>query len=181
MIEKIQVLISQIENDLKAIATLFSRISPYEKKQPQMLEELIAVGYYLHNLYCAFENIFKNIAQTFENQLEFFQFLSVSYDGTFLFKRKVWIVDTTQWHAQLLKLMILEIRGIRPNIISQESYNCLDEFRRFRHLFRAAYDIELDWERMALVVKKALQLKQIYRKEISLFLQFLNDMQEVAE
>ena len=159
MIEKIQVLISQIENDLKTIATLFSRISPYEKKQPQTLEELIAVGYHLHNLYCAFENIFKNIAQSFENQ----------------------IVDTAQWHAEMLKLMKLEIRGIRPNVISQRAYNCLDELRRFRHLFRAAYDIELDWERMALVVKKALQLKQTYREEINRFLQFLNDMQEVVE
>jgi len=159
MIEKIQVLISQIENDLETIATLFSRISPYEKKQPQTPEELIAVGYYLHNLYCAFENIFKNISQTFENQ----------------------IIDTTQWHAELLKLMKLEIRDIRPNIISQESYNYLDELRRFRHLFRAAYGIELDWERMELVVKKTLQLKEIYRKEISRFLQFLNDMQKAAE
>lgn len=159
MIEKIQVLISQIENDLKTIATLFFRINPYENEQPQTYEELISVGYYLHNLYCAFENIFKNIAQTFENQ----------------------IVDTAQWHAELLKLMKLEIRGIRSNVISQESYNCLDELRRFRHLFRAAYDIELDWERMALVVKKALQLKQTYRKEINRFLQFLNNMQELAK
>ena len=155
MKEEIQILISQIESDLGAIATLFSHISPYENKQPQTSFELIAVGYYLHNLYCAFENIFRNITKTFEKQIS----------------------DS----SQLLRLMKLEIQGIRPSIISKKSYDCLDELRRFRHLFRAAYDIELDWERMALVVKKALQLKQIYTGEINNFLQFLNEILEEFE
>jgi len=77
--------------------------------------------------------------------------------------------------------MKLEIQEIRPNVISKESYDCLNELRRFRHLFRAAYDIELDWERMALVVKKALCLKQIYAEEINNFLQFLNEMLKESE
>ena len=35
----------------------------------------------------------------------------------------------------------------RPALIDDESYDKLHELRRFRHLFRAAYGIELDPER----------------------------------
>ena len=39
-----------------------------DRETPQ--EECIVVGYRLHNLYNAFENIFRNVARAFENTLE---------------------------------------------------------------------------------------------------------------
>jgi len=82
---------------------------------------LINMGYYLHNLYNAFENIFLNIADVFENQIK----------------------ERDRWHYSLQKRMSLDIEGIRPKVISKEASNYLDELRRFRHIFRHSYDSTL--------------------------------------
>ena len=40
------------------------------------------------------------------------------------------------------------IEGVRPALISMESYQYLDEIRGFRHVFRHAYSYGLDDERV---------------------------------
>ena len=55
-------------------------------------EQMIAVAYYLHNLYCAFESIFQRVAEGVENRIS----------------------DRTIWHAELLRRMTLDIEGVRP-------------------------------------------------------------------
>ena len=65
------------------------------------------------------------------------------------------IGDQAGWHVELLRRMTLDIEGFRPPLISQSAYDALDELRRFRHLFRSAYRIHLDPERLALARAKA--------------------------
>jgi hypothetical protein len=48
--------------------------------------------------------------------------------------------------------------------------------RTFRHLFRAAYGIELDPERMALVLHKALALRETFPRQMEDFLAFLGSL-----
>ena len=74
------------------------------------------MGYQLHNLYGAFEQLFKETARFFENR-----------------------VDAGSCRADLLRRMQLEIQGIRPALLSAETASGLDELRRFRHFFRHAY------------------------------------------
>ena len=69
---------------------------------------------------------FQEIAKTFENKVE----------------------DPAKYHRELLKRMYMDIPGIRPKSLSLESYHALDELRGFRHIFRHAYDYELDPERV---------------------------------
>jgi uncharacterized protein YutE (UPF0331/DUF86 family) len=76
----------------------------------------------------------------------------------------------------LLQRMCLDVRPIRPAVISDESYDCLDELRRFRHLFRHAYGVKLDPARLQLVLRKALKLKTLYPSELSRFVSFLEEM-----
>jgi hypothetical protein len=108
----------------------------------------------LHNLYCAFEGIFQRIAGAFGNQIS----------------------DQAGWHADLLRRMTLEIEGLRPRLLSDDAYDALDELRRFRHLFRSAYRLRLDAERLALVHRKARVLDQVYRADIERFLAFLDSL-----
>lgn len=84
-------------------------------------EKTTHLAYLLHNLYCALEDLFQEVAKTFENRIE----------------------DSTKYQRELLKRMRLEIPNIRPRLLSEECYFILDELRGFRHIFRHSYDYEL--------------------------------------
>jgi hypothetical protein len=155
---QIRSLKADITADLKAITEIWVAIDRYGP-MPTGDEQLIVVAYYLHNLYCAFESIFHRIAEVFENQIS----------------------TRTGWHAELLRRMTLDIEGVRPRLLSEEAYDSLDELRRFRHLFRSAYRLHLDAERLALVYKKTQVLKQVYHADIERFLAFLNRLLDIKE
>jgi hypothetical protein len=152
---QIRTLKADIKADLKAIADIYAALNRYSSL-PTGEEQLIAVAYYLHNLYCAFESIFQRVAEVFGNQ----------------------IPDRSGWHADLLRRMTLDIEGLRPRLLSDKVYDTLDELRRFRHLFRSAYRLRLDAERLALVHKKARVLERIYQADLERFLAFLDSLLE---
>ncbi|MEM6835854.1 MAG: hypothetical protein AAF609_03280 [Cyanobacteria bacterium P01_C01_bin.120] len=142
---------ASINADVAEIESLYERLANYAEVLTTS-EQAILVGYYLHNLYNAFENICLNVARAFENQID----------------------DRSQWHAILLKRMTLDIEGLRPRLLSAEVYQCLDELRRFRHVFRNAYAIELDPQRVALVNAQAQRLQKLYPADVEQFKAFLD-------
>lgn len=147
--ERIRVLIAEIDNDLKAMKDIEEQIDElYHSLNGDNIvdRDKAALGYYLHNLYNAAESILKKIAGFFENSIE-----------------------GVGWHTDLLKRMTLEIDEIRPAVISKDSYSLLNELRKFRHLFRHAYDYELRW-------KKLNDLVEEYKREKGNFLQ---DMEKI--
>ena len=155
MDEKYLTLSHRISADLETLDRLWNHLSTAEVPSEKTAEEtLIAIGYRLHNLYTAAENIFQNIAKAFGNQME----------------------DRSAWHAELLDRMRLDLLPLRPAVIDDDAYEKLHELRRFRHLFRAAYGIELDPERMELVLRKALALREVFPRQADEFLAFLRDL-----
>jgi len=150
---QIQTLKAEIAADLKAIAEIYDALTEYDTRLTGD-ERVIVLAYYLHTLYCAFERIFQRVASVFGNQ----------------------IADRSGWHAGLLRRMTLDIDGVRPRLLSDQSYDCLDELRRFRHLFRSAYRMRLDAERLALAYRRARVLERIYRADIEQFLAFLDGL-----
>lgn len=158
MKEEIKLLKSEIIDDLQSIKRIYDKLNREKGTVENTPSEaqLINIGYYLHNLYNAFENIFLNIADVFENQIK----------------------EKSRWHYSLQKRMALNIEDIRPKVISKETSNYLDELRRFRHIFRHSYDYEIDWERLKIVLKKAEKLQRIYQKEIRNFIGFLDKLSE---
>lgn len=156
MSEKLLVLERNIQSDLVIIDGLYTELgeAPLRDDEPQ--EALIVTAYRLHNLYNACENIFLNIARTFENTLD----------------------EKAGWHRQLLQRMLLDLSPLRPAVLDRSSYEKLDELRRFRHLFRAAYGIELDPRRLALVQEKALELRSLLRQQVEAFLGFVRDLRQ---
>ncbi len=49
--------------------------------------------------------------------------------------------------------MAIEIDGVRPRVISSELAEELDDYRKFRHLFRHAYGGELRWKECSIWLK----------------------------
>ncbi len=94
MIEKLLVLERDIKRDLDVLDGLWSRLATASLAEDVAEEQLIAIGYRLHNVYGACENIFRNIAAAFENTLD----------------------DRSGWHAQLLHRMRLDLRPLRPAV-----------------------------------------------------------------
>lgn len=156
MKDKLRILIADISDDLKSIDTIKYQfdvfISSIGNKVPDNFQKPV-LGYQMHNFYNACENIFLNIAKTFENN-----------------------IDPIEWHKSILKRMKLDIVEIRPAVISDDLYAVLDEFRSFRHVFRYIYSHELDWERQRIIVDKFDKAVLLLKKEIGLFIDVLKDM-----
>lgn len=155
MSEKIQLLKSGIRENMQSIQEAYQALN--EAAQSDLNQDnSIIVSYFLHVIYGHFENLFTRIAGAFENQIE----------------------DQAQWHSELLWRMTLNIEGIRPAVIGKESYICLNELRRFRHLFRNAYLLRFDPDRLALVLRDARRLEDRYQDELDRFIAFLDSLLE---
>ncbi len=58
------------------------------------------------------------------------------------------LLETSEWHKDLLDRMGLEVEGVRPALLDRAHRDQLHELRRFRHVFRNIYDTNLDPERV---------------------------------
>ena len=119
MREKFLVLDRNVRGDLAQIDRLYEALGSPDLKESSPQEDLIVVSYRLHSLYTALENIFRNIANAFENQ-----------------------VSQESWHREVLQRMRLDLTPLRPAVIDAEAYEKLDELRRFRHVFRTMYGLD---------------------------------------
>jgi uncharacterized protein YutE (UPF0331/DUF86 family) len=72
--------------------------------------------------------------------------------------------------------MNTDIEGIRPLVISEETFKCLDELRAFRHFFRHAYDIDIDKDKFKIVAHKTILLESFIEKDFHEFLSFLKEL-----
>jgi hypothetical protein len=135
MKNKIKILEADIEKEIENLELI---LKEFEKEVVPMLEhnyirnfDKLAVGGYLHNIYNGIENIFKNIAKFFENN-----------------------ISKEMYHSELLKRMTVNIKGIRPNVIDYELFVLLNDLKGFRHVFRHSYHFELDWEKERITAKR---------------------------
>ncbi len=146
--ETLALLLGYIANQEKEIDRLFEVIKCTE---PTNNEKVVYLGYYLHNIYCAFEDMFKETVKAFENRID----------------------DPSKYHRELLKRMVIEVPGIRPQFLSRASAEALDELRSFRHMFRHSYMYKLDAERVKALKEKLLRSIVIVKSDIDRFTQFL--------
>ncbi len=110
-----------------------------------------SLGFKLHSLYCAFEDLFEIVAGYFENTIQ----------------------NKRAYHRELLRRMKLDIEGIRPPLLGNNSYKILDELRAFRHYFRHAYGYELETKKLKDLFEITLQLERVYKRDVSQFLEKL--------
>lgn len=150
MKEKYSTLWAFIVNQEEIIKNIFSKI---EELKPANEDKRVHLAYQLHNLYSSYEDLFKEIAITFENNLD----------------------RDSGFHKNLLLRMKMTIPGIRPGILSEKSYLILGELMGFRHVFRHAYDYNLSAEKLKKLREKVLLQYTGIDEDIKQFKEFLKE------
>jgi len=145
--EDFALLEAEIRERHQVVQGIYERIKKRQSTFQDTSEGVDSMAYQIHNLYGAYEELFETVAGFFENRIE-----------------------GVRYNADLLRRMKMEIEGIRPALLSRSTYTSLDELRRFRHLFRHAYGMELDTERIARIVQVALQLEEPFQQDMERFL-----------
>jgi hypothetical protein len=146
--ENLSILVGYLDNQKSVIQRLMAEVAV---THPDSREKVSHLGYMLHNLYGALEDLFQEVARTFENRLE----------------------DPSRYHRELLKRMALEIPGIRPALLSPGAHALLNELRGFRHVFRHAYDYELTGEKLEALREKMAAQWELVDQDLLNFRDFL--------
>jgi len=123
------------------------------KKAEARFERGDEIGYescaqQLSRLYNAFGQSGLRVAKAFENNLD----------------------DEQGWHGALLNRLAIGIKGIRPAFVPTELKLPLSELKGFRHVFVHAYDLQLDPEKLALLLKYAKQTAEAFPALIEKFI-----------
>ena len=147
---RLSLLKSEMEAQIRAIDEIYIRIEA-RRKNLEDQTQWESLAYQLHNLYCAFEDLFKIVADYFENTIE----------------------DRVKYHSELLRRMSIHIEGIRPSLLTDEAFGLLDGLRGFRHFFRHAYGYEIDPRKVKIVLEDALRLKGLYKDLVANFIEKL--------
>lgn len=149
---KLRLLEAEIKAQLEKIERVYLELEDRAgQMQPELPTPIESTAYQLHNLYNAVEDLFKVVANAFENH----------------------VTDLSQWHTELLRRMSLKISGVRPALLSQETADQLNELRAFRHFFRHAYNIRLDFRRVEQNLEVAQNVRPLLRRDVTAFLQAL--------
>lgn len=146
--------------DLQAVVQKCERAWQEAKRQPEQQDIFLdSVALNIHSIYAGIESLFELVAR--------------HIDGS--------IPTHERWHHELIVQMTQEIPEIRPAVISPESQALLDEFRRFRHLVRNVYTINLDPERLEALIRKIPQLWRTIELELNAFADFLDDLSQTEQ
>lgn len=112
-------------------------------------------GGILHDFYCGVERIFRHIATRIDEDLP----------------------SGGDWHVQLLQRMGTDIEMVRPAVLDREMIRQLDEYLRFRHLFRNMYGFDLEWERCQELLSDVPATFETLAQQLSLFDEFLRTLE----
>jgi hypothetical protein len=121
----------ELLNDSKVVLDAFSKAGKRMALKSEVGYE--GCAHHLCRLYNAVEQMGLRVAKAFENHID----------------------DEQGWHTALLGRISIPIAGVRPALIPKELKNPLEELKGFRHVFVHAYELELDPEKLALLLKYA--------------------------
>ena len=105
-------------------------------RQEQIAYE--ACAHQLCRMYNAIEQMGLRVAKAFENNID----------------------DEQGWHSALLTRLAIRIEGVRPALVPQELKGPLRDLKAFRHVFVHAYELDLDPDKLALLLKYADEVGQ---------------------
>ncbi|MDY7079293.1 MAG: nucleotidyltransferase domain-containing protein [Chloroflexota bacterium] len=113
--------------------------------------EIRSIGSLLHDFYSGVERIFERIA--------------VRLDGD--------LPAGSSWHTYLLQRMTAPWAEVRPVVIDQELATRLQDYLRFRHLFRHTYGFDLQWEKCQGLAEGMMETLETLRTQVMAFLRSL--------
>ena len=153
MSERLLRLAARIRDELAELDRVADRVAVGWSRALRNADDyyLDGVALNLHGFYSGLERIFELIATTID---------AAKPKGE-------------NWHQVLLRQMSVETSGLRPAVISQSTYHCLDDYRGFRHVVRNVYAYNFETTKLEkLVIDLPATLAQV-RVELLAFAEFL--------
>ncbi|MGH9854233.1 MAG: hypothetical protein ACREBD_30690 [Blastocatellia bacterium] len=127
----LQTLYDELLDDCRVALDAFRKASARFERQEEVAYE--GCAHHLCRFYNAFEQMGLRVAKAFENNID----------------------DEQGWHSALLNRLAIRIESVRPALVPLELKLPLRELKAFRHVFVHAYELELDPEKLALLLKYA--------------------------
>jgi hypothetical protein len=141
----------------RLVAEAASSAALFDRQPPSPLE-LRGLGDILHDFYTGAERLFERISPVLNGG----------------------IPETRSWHRDLLETMTIPLPGVRPAVLDRETARMLDEYLRFRHLFRNTYGYELEWSRLRPLFEGLAGAWQKLRGDMTRFLGFVDQLGNVS-
>lgn len=146
--------------DLDRIVQRTQRIWPQAQKALGDQDAYVdSVALNLHGFYSGVERLFELIARHVDHALP----------------------TGETWHRDLLQQMAHDAEDVRPAVISQDSVVPLDEFRRFRHLVRNVYTMNLVPDKMTGLMSALPGLWTRLRAELLAFADYLQELAQAEQ
>jgi hypothetical protein len=146
--------------DLERVIKRVLRSWELSKGSPEQQDVYLdSVALNLHGFYSGLERLFELIARHVDRDLP----------------------AGETWHCSLLQQMTKDVEDVRPAVISVENARILDGLRRFRHLVRNVYTLNLVPEKIEPLVAALPGLWLQLKAELLAFADFLEDLAQAGE
>lgn len=153
------VLKATIIEELKNITDVYTEICKtknlFETHKPSPLQ-LVGLSGFLQSFYNGIERILKRIAREIDDCLP----------------------NGITYHTDLLNQMLLDIKGVRPPVLSQDVYKKLKLLLNFRHRFRHAYHWELRWIKVKELINETDNVMKGFKEDMDTFMAFIDKLAE---
>ncbi|MEW6229453.1 MAG: hypothetical protein AB1700_15410 [Bacillota bacterium] len=151
-------LAAELATDMQVVQTIVGEVkkgyaSLTAGKEPDLLT-MMGLAALLHHFYSATESAFERIVKYFDGGLP----------------------TGESWHRDLLARAATEIPDVRPVVISKALQKQLDDYRRFRHLFRNVYELNLDWDKLIPLLSRLPAVNGNLQEEFGGFTEFLRTL-----
>lgn len=147
-------LAAEIKGQMRLIDRVAERLQQRLVEGLQTPAQLDSVAYQVHNIYCAAEDLLKLVAHAFENQ--------IGAGG--------------EWHRTLLLRLSQPVQGVRPLLISEETFTVMNALRGFRHFVRHAYGADIEIAQLQANLRLAQRLPSLLAQDIQVFLNALSTL-----
>lgn len=141
----------QREQISRVVAEAREAHAGFADREPPLLE-LRGIGAIIHDFYTGIEHLFETIAPELNGG----------------------VPAGAAWHREILTNMTLDLPGVRPPVLAVETTRRLEEFLRFRHLFRNLYEFELEWPRLRVLLARLPDAWTAVEADLERFLTFLD-------
>jgi len=147
---------SEIDDELKNISKLIKDYDNFIMKYSENIDQYLlrVKASFMADFYMGVEKIFRIISEELNGG----------------------VPKGESWHKKLLYTMTIEIKDVRPAVISKELYKELLEFLGFRHVVRQAYGFQLDEKKLSVLESKFKKTWKKFEKEIRKFCNFLEKL-----
>jgi hypothetical protein len=136
---------AEVEDDLRVAAEAAAAASDRLRQGGASGQESCA--YQFVRFFNIIEQMGLRIAKAFENHID----------------------DERGWHAELIHRLSIAVPGVRPALYQPPVLSALRDLRGFRHVVTHAYDLELDQDRLALVLKHAAEASRLLPGMVAVF------------